>query len=315
VCRRVVFSSSGDAKLTPEAVPAGLRPSFASWLLAAADSIFTVVFPANCRFCQEPLMHASRLPVCCDCLRSIREIDGTLCSVCGERVPESAVAFDPRCGLCRRIASPFVRAVAYGSYDGNLREMLHLLKYDRVRSAAPVLAGMLAEAIRRLGPEVTDRPLLVIPVPLFAGKRRERGFNQAQTLAEIAVRSFGPNSRMELRPTLLRRVRATQSQIGLTRHQRRENLRGAFAVAEPEEVRGREVLLVDDVMTTGTTAAECARVLHRAGALAVWAATVARTLKLEPRLEMSTELSDTEFSDTDSDTRALATVAEGGGTR
>jgi ComF family protein len=250
------------------------------------------------------------LPVCGECLASIREIDGALCSVCGERVPETAVAFDPRCGLCRQIEPPFVRAVAYGTYEGNLRELLHLLKYDRVRSATPVLAGMLAAAMRRLGPAVTNRPLLVIPVPLFAGKRRERGFNQAQTLAEIAVRSFGPNSRMELRPTLLRRVRATQSQIGLTRHQRRENLRGAFAVAEPEEVRGREVLLVDDVMTTGTTAAECARVLHRAGALAVWVATVARTLKLEPKLEMSTE-----FSDTDSDTRELTPVAEGGGTR
>ncbi len=214
----------------------------------------------------------------------MHEIEGSLCSVCGERLPEAAAAFDPRCGLCRRVESPFARAVAYGSYDGNLRELLHLLKYDGVRTAAPVLGGMLAAAIRRLGPEVLARPLVVIPVPLFAGKRRERGFNQAQTLAEIALRSFGPNSKMKLRPELLRHVRATQSQIGLTRHQRRENLRGAFAVAQPEEIRGREVLLVDDVMTTGTTAAECARVLRRAGATAVWAATVARTLKLEPTL-------------------------------
>jgi ComF family protein len=309
VCRRVVFSSSGDVKPTPQAVPAGLRHSFASWLHIATDSLFAVVFPANCRFCQEPLVHASRLPVCADCLGSICEIKGALCSVCGERVPETAVAFDPRCGLCRRIESPFVRAVAYSSYDGNLRELLHLLKYDRVRTAAPVLAGMLAAAIRRLGPEVTARPLLVIPVPLFAGKRRERGFNQAQTLAEIALRSFGPNSQMELRPALLRRVRATQSQIGLTRHQRRENLRGAFTVTSPEEVRGRDVLLVDDIMTTGTTAAECARVLRRAGASAVWVATVARTLKLEPTLEASAEFSGAEIADT----QHLTPAAEGGG--
>lgn len=231
-------------------------------------------------------MHASRLPVCGDCLAAIREIEGTLCSVCGERVPESAASFDPRCGLCRRVEWPFAQAVAFGSYDGNLRELLHLLKYDRVQSAAPVLGGMLAAAICRLGDGVLARPLIVIPVPLFAGKRRERGFNQAQTLAEIALRSFGPNSRMELRPGLLRRVRATQSQIGLTRHQRRENLRGAFAVTAPEKIRGREVLLVDDVMTTGTTAAECARVLRRAGATTVWVATVARTLKLEPILRL-----------------------------
>jgi predicted amidophosphoribosyltransferase len=80
---------------------------------------------------------------------------------------------------------------------------------------------------------------------------------------------------------VLERSRDTQSQIGLTRHQRRENLRGAFRVRDREKVSAREILLVDDVFTTGTTASECARVLRRAGAVRVWVATVARTLKSE----------------------------------
>jgi predicted amidophosphoribosyltransferase len=80
---------------------------------------------------------------------------------------------------------------------------------------------------------------------------------------------------------MLLRRRATQSQIGLTRHQRRENIRGAFVVAKPGEVSGREILLVDDVFTTGTTVSECARILRRSGASKVWVVTVARTLKLE----------------------------------
>jgi predicted amidophosphoribosyltransferase len=80
---------------------------------------------------------------------------------------------------------------------------------------------------------------------------------------------------------VLERSRETQSQIGLTRHQRRENLRGAFRVKDREKLSGREILLVDDVFTTGTTASECARVLRRAGAARVWVATVARTLKAE----------------------------------
>ena len=86
--------------------------------------------------------------------------------------------------------------------------------------------------------------------------------------------------RLHLCAGVLERKRETASQIGLTSHQRRENLRGAFGVAQPELVNGREVLVVDDVYTTGATVSECARVLRRAGATKVWVATVARTLKI-----------------------------------
>ena len=92
--------------------------------------------------------------------------------------------------------------------------------------------------------------------------------------------TYPVRDRLHLATDILQRKRDTHSQIGLTSHQRRENLRGAFAVARAAEVTGREVLLVDDVYTTGTTASECARVLRRAGAAQVWVATVARTLKL-----------------------------------
>ena len=86
---------------------------------------------------------------------------------------------------------------------------------------------------------------------------------------------------LELNTSALRRTRETQSQTGLTRHQRRANLRGAFVAARPEQVAGREVVLVDDVYTTGTTVYECARVLRRAGAAEIYVATVARVLKAE----------------------------------
>ena len=120
----------------------------------------------------------------------------------------------------------------------------------------------------------------MIPVPLFKAKRHQRGFNQAELIARAALKFHPAGERLQLRTDILLRKRDTQSQIGLTSHQRRENLRGAFAVARAAEVTGREVLLVDDVYTTGTTASECARVLRRAGATQVWVATVARTLKL-----------------------------------
>jgi ComF family protein len=214
----------------------------------------------------------------------MRPIAGGLCSICGERLV-SAYAFsgeggEPRCGLCRRLEPPFARATAY-SYEGGLRDLIHLLKYEQVRPAANVLGRMLAEAIADLDASFSSPEVLVVAVPLYSRKERQRGFNQSELIARVAVKLGSSRDRFTLDSAVLVRCRETQSQTGLTRHQRRENIRGAFLVAKPDALPGREVLLVDDVFTTGTTASECARVLRRAGALKVWVATVARTLKAE----------------------------------
>jgi ComF family protein len=179
------------------------------------------------------------------------------------------------CGACQEQLPPYQKAVAYGAYDGELRELIHLLKYDQVHPAASVLARMLVLAVAKL--ELSN-DIMVVPVPLHASKRRQRGFNQAELIAQNALKTMH-EKRFQLATNVLERVRPTISQIGLTRHQRQENIRGAFKVVHLSKVSGRDVLLVDDVMTTGTTAAECARVLRRAKAKNVWVATVARTLK------------------------------------
>ena len=211
----------------------------------------------------------------------MQPIAGEVCAVCGERVLSSYAERDAdglrRCPVCRRVDHPFERAVAYGSYEGGLRELIHLLKYNGVHPAASVLGRMLGDAVAKLEPVFGEAAVLIIPVPLFKAKRRQRGFNQAELIASTALKQLG--ARLELATGILERNRDTHSQIGLTSHQRRENLRGAFSVPGALEVTGREVLLVDDVYTTGTTVSECARVLRRAGAAKVWVATVARTLK------------------------------------
>jgi ComF family protein len=206
-------------------------------------------------------------------------------------IPDSVDAGESRCLLCQRTDPPFERAVAYGSYYAELRDLIHVLKFQQVRTAADVLGRMLAETMAKLEPAMPVGTIAVVPVPLHKRKQAQRGFNQAEAIARSALKRLSrsesapksrPRSRakrFELCTGILLRRRDTGSQIGLTRHQRRENLRGAFAVGDPTRILNRDILLIDDVYTTGMTASECARVLLRAGAARVWVATVARTLK------------------------------------
>ena len=245
----------------------------------AAASLFNTVFPSDCRLCGAPLTNISRLPVCGLCLVSVRPMEGDLCLICSERLftfGDQPPAGDQRiCGLCRHARPPYQRAVAYGEYSGELRELLHLLKYEGMQPAAAFLGGLLAQAIGQLP---LNGQYLLVPVPLHRERLRQRGFNQAELLARAAQRRLGASSRVDA--GILRRARATDSQTGLTRHQRRANVRGAFRVTRPA-VAEQTIVVIDDVFTTGITASECARVLMRAGAKQVCVATVARVLKGE----------------------------------
>ena len=231
------------------------------------------------------------------CLQAMHPIAGLVCGICGERLasPYAVSEGVARCGACRRLEPLFAKAVAYGSYDGGLRELIHLLKYEQVRPAAGVLGRMLGEAVAAMAPLLDQAQALVIPVPLHVAKLRQRGFNQSELIARAALKSpaLSPVS-PPLCASVLERARPTESQTGLTRHQRRENVRGAFRVHDSKTVAGRTILLVDDVFTTGTTVSECARVLHNAGAVQVWVATVARVLRPELTLAVPENASEKE---------------------
>jgi len=177
---------------------------------------------------------------------------------------------------------PFERAVAHGLYQGELRALLHLLKYDGMQPVADRLGELLARQI--LAIESVPQTMLVVPVPLFRAKRRQRGFNQAEALTRSAVKALRrarPEWRLTVATGVLERRRATQSQAGLTPHQRRANMRGAFFALAPDRLEGANVLLIDDIYTTGATARACAQALRRAGANSVYVATVARAQRQE----------------------------------
>jgi ComF family protein len=227
------------------------------------------------------IFYPPRCPAC-----GIRTAAVTFCDPCRARITPAASPMCDRCGLpylgrgpnhpCRncldhppRYASARARA-AYAREDRSpLIQVLARLKYGRDVSVAPVLASFLLERL----PMEPDHDLLV-PVPLHRDRLRWRGFNQAVALARAVGKSRG----IAVESFVLQRMRATPPQVGLDAIGRRRNVRGAFAIRQPELARDHRVLLVDDVMTTGATVHECARVLRRAGAVRVDVLVLARAL-------------------------------------
>src|SRR2546427_10248367 len=211
-----------------------MASSLVSSVSGIAECVFATLFPSDCRLCGAPLVKISRLPVCDECVAQMRPITGSVCSVCGERLASPFAAAGERCGLCRRAAPPFAKAAAYGSYDGGLRELIHLLKYEQVRPAAGVLGGMLAEAISTLA--MGSEAILVVPVPLHRRKLRQRGFNQAELITRAVLKQIG-GGRFAFKPRLFPRPRETQTQIWVNPPPPRAKNRGGLSGPKPHPVK------------------------------------------------------------------------------
>jgi ComF family protein len=259
-------------------------------LRSPADSLSCALFPCSCALCGRSLLRLTRVPICDFCCAQVPPQTGTLCACCGEDlgIANLSIARNPidnpdsqlLCQPCRLAAPAFVKAVAYGAYHGQLRSLVHLLKYDGMQPVAGRLGTLLADSLEAFAcSAAAPRRMLVIPVPMHPVKQRQRSFNHAELLARAAIaemRRRHPQYALHLETSLLKRVRITVSQAGLTTHQRRQNLRGAFFAPRPGRLAGQHVLLIDDIYTTGATARACSRVLRNAGAASVRVATVAR---------------------------------------
>lgn len=240
-----------------------------AWTLAALD----LVYPALCPVCGSVLGAGRRDPLCGACWAAIVLVERPYCAACGlpflAAGDEGGSPAEAWCGSCavERPSWDYARAAAV--YAGTLRDALHELKYHRRRALARPLADLVAE---RCAADLPGGAEALVPVPLAPGRERERGFNQAALLAERLGVALG----MPVRSGWLTRVRPTLPQSDLTAAQRTENVRGAFRAAPA--VAGRHVVVVDDILTTGATAAECARALRTAGARTVGVLVVARAL-------------------------------------
>jgi ComF family protein len=172
-----------------------------------------------------------------------------------------------------------------------MRAAIHALKYDRIHPTARRLGAILAAAIAQLAPDAPAE-LLVVPVPLHRTKHKQRGFNQARALAKCAIdalRKSHPAWHLTLAPTTLMRLRSTESQAGLTPRQRRLNVRGAFKVSDSTAVKGKHILLIDDILTTGATARAASQSLLKAGAASVYVATLARARRFDNNAQTRSE--------------------------
>lgn len=245
-------------------------------LRSPVEALGCALLPASCSLCGTLLPRLSSVPICDACWAEIPALTGPACARCGDSLDNPHET--DLCRACCLAPPPFVRAVAYGLYSGRMKDAIHALKYQRLHPAARVLGRMLAAAIAQLRAGAPGE-LLVIPIPLHRSRYAQRGFNQARALARAALESLSkthPAWCLTLAPGTLMRHRATESQAGLNPRQRRINLRGAFTVSDPSAVAGKDILIVDDILTTGSTARAAAQALKRAGAHAIYVATLAR---------------------------------------
>ncbi len=235
-----------------------------SAVAALLDPFLSLLYPPRCLVCRA----LGESSLCAACLASIIPVAVPHCPTCGQTVPADTNG----CHHCRLRRPAYDCARALGVYEGVLRAAVHQFKYrDRPQLAHP-LGLRLATFARASAPDLNGLRLdALLPVPMHLVRRRLRGYNQSERLARVVGAELG----LPLLTNALVRIRATRPQVGLSAEARRTNLAGAFAVRQPEAVLGKTLLLIDDVVTTGSSLYECTIALKAYGAQAVYALTLA----------------------------------------
>lgn len=232
------------------------------------SSALDLVYPRSCCGCHGPVQRPGGF-LCWECMREMEFVSDPFCERCGDPI-DGAVYHRYECWWCAETHPSFERARSVARFRGAVRFAILALKYERASHLAGDLADLLVAGFNTH--YANERIDCVTSVPLYAARRRARTYNQAGLLA----RHFSKRSGVPFEPGCLSKTRNTETQTRLNARQRKANVEGAYASTMPEWVRGRRILLIDDVMTTGATVNECATVLRKAQAASVQVLTVAR---------------------------------------
>jgi len=222
-----------------------------------------------CGLCHERVSENATL--CPKCFSELRFITKPYCKICG-RPFELDVIGEAVCVECLKSPPVFKKARSVMVYDETAKKLILSFKNgDRLD-----LVPLITKLMKRITSELMDEVDCIIPVPLHRLRLLKRRYNQSAMLA----RRLAKENRKEYRPDVLKRIRHTPSQGHLTANERHINVRNAFQAVKPERIKGKTILLVDDVLTTGATANECAKVLVKAGAKQIFLLTIASTASL-----------------------------------
>jgi ComF family protein len=236
-----------------------------------ASTLFQFLLPRQCPCC-EKFLGESQNGFCSNCLSEIHWIEPPFCSICGTPFISEGIKSHP-CGACVTHLKYFTMARALGNYEGALQAAIHHWKYEGRTYLTPFFAEWMAEGLVRYWS--ADSFDLLIPTPLHFQRLRERGFNQALLL----VKELSHRTGIPYRKKILQKKKPTIPQVNLSGPEREKGLRGAFHLIGEEELKGKSVLLVDDVYTTGATVNECSKVLLNGGAARVDVLTLAHTIR------------------------------------
>jgi len=240
------------------------------------EGLLNFVFPLDCKICEKPIRESKGYSICEDCFKTIELIERPYCIKCGKPLIPTDFFKQNReilCLDCKREKYSFEFSRSTGIYDKVLKKCIHLFKYYGEKKLAKPLGKLMVDSLVK-NDEFKRKIDLIIPVPLHRNDLKKRGFNQSVLLGKVT----GDYLSIPVRENVLVKKKLTPFQVNLSKKERKINILRAFSVEKPEEIKGKNILILDDVFTTGATVEECTKELMKARAKNIFVLTLARTV-------------------------------------